>query len=197
MRRLAVLAIALAGAALSGCTMVGAERPLFTAADAGGVRLKPGLWALINPVADTCNVPKTRRIGRWDDCARPFLVGDQFIIALGKSEEGVGPGREIPFQVVAGDPVILQLEAPDDKGPAHSRYAFVAVYPTKAGDNPVRRGVVAFVQCPGAADAPIADLKTVGQNCVASTPKAVRDAAAAQDAAGFPAVWIARDADTR
>jgi hypothetical protein len=125
-----VLAAAMACLGLQACAVVGAERPLFTAADAAGApALRPGLWAM--PEADCQGFDPARPADTWPECANMIIVRPGTVGGDEHEKDGSIKKRELAYVLAAGDPRILQLAAPDDRKPDEPAYLFVGVHPGK------------------------------------------------------------------
>jgi hypothetical protein len=172
---------------LAACTVVGSERALFTEADRAAWPIKPGVWALIDPEEKSCRKPTDVRYERWPKCAIPVVIRrDVLILPKGG---GTTETVRLAYLLAAGDPMIVQFTAPDDRAPDEPAYAYAALRATKADGS---AGLVAFPDCPKD-DAPVKDIKTTPKGCLAATAAAVRAVAARPDAETAPAYWVGRE----
>ncbi|MDO8801736.1 hypothetical protein [Phenylobacterium sp.] len=123
LRMVAVLCAALS---LSACAVVSSERPLFSIADSEGAPiLKPGLWAL--PVGD-CKFSLRVSALKWPDCANATLVTGASLFGGKRDAAGVFPQAMI-YRLASGEPVILQVEAPADRGPGDPKVIYLGLRP--------------------------------------------------------------------
>ena len=114
------------GLGLSGCVVVGSDNPLFSQADARGAALRPGVWSIPD---DNCQFDPTQPLAKWPSCGNPTVVeGGRIKGGFGKADKAP---QSIAYVLAAGDPVVMQLEAPDDRKPDDPRYVYAAVQPER------------------------------------------------------------------
>jgi hypothetical protein len=102
----------LAAALLGGCTIVGSDKPLFTAADSiGAPVLRPGLWAMPN---DDCDFDETSPAKGWPDCANATTVTADRLSGGERGPSGKAKGA-LAYRIATGDPPGLQVAAPEDE----------------------------------------------------------------------------------
>lgn len=105
-----------AGLALSGCSMVTSDRPLFGAADSTGAPvLRPGVWAM--PGEANCTFDPKAPSATWPKCANPTVVSATTFSNGGAPGEGP---QTLAYLLAGGDPPVLQVAAPvgEKDGPA-------------------------------------------------------------------------------
>ncbi len=111
---------------VSGCVIVGSDQPLFGSGDIGHAVLRNGVWALPD---DNCQFEPSQPAVRWPQCANPTQVTDGRLTGgFGKADK---PPQTIAIVLADGDPVVLQLEAPDDRKPDDPRYVYAALEPIR------------------------------------------------------------------
>jgi hypothetical protein len=124
------LAAAILCLGLQACSMVGAEKPLFAAADAAGAPpLRPGLWAM--PETGCQGFDPAQPADKWPGCANMIIVRTGTVGGDEHEDDGSIKKRELAYVLAAGDPRILQLAAPDDRKPDEPPYLFLGVKPSK------------------------------------------------------------------
>jgi len=101
--------LAFAGLALlAACNVPVTKAPLFFAADeAGGPRLRPGVWQLGRE--DVCRFDPGKPFNEWPDCAGAGVVSPGQVIG----HDAKKPKDELettPFIFAAGDPRIIQVK---------------------------------------------------------------------------------------
>ena len=130
MWRLSMLVLALA---LGGCNMVVSDTPWFTTADeAGGPRLREGLWA--GPPDAGCTFKESDPADQWPKCANGILLKDHRMTPLGK--QGASATMNIgAYVLAAGPPPIWQMRlTPSDALPMGGdlpQYIYLGFAPTK------------------------------------------------------------------
>jgi hypothetical protein len=121
------LLIGLVSALLGGCSIVGSDEPLFTAADSVGAPvLRPGLWAMPN---ENCDYKEASPADGWPRCANATVVTADRIAGGERGPSGETKGS-LAYRIAAGDPPILQVAAPEDEkdGP---RFIYAGMRSTK------------------------------------------------------------------
>ncbi len=120
------LAIGLLALLLCGCVPVGSDKPLFSAADAGGPGLRPGLWSIPN---DKCVFDPATPVAAWPSCANATEVRDGRLIGgFGKTD---GPAQSLDYVLSTGDPAVVQLKAPPDRKATDPEYVYFGLEPTQ------------------------------------------------------------------
>lgn len=105
---LALLAVTLLG----GCTIVGSDKPLFTATDSVGAPvLRPGLWAMPN---DDCDYDEASPAKGWPECANATVVTADRLSGGERGPSGKTKGA-LAYRIATGDPPGLQVAAPEDE----------------------------------------------------------------------------------
>jgi len=174
------LFLAAAMATLSGCHLVGSDRPMFTGAEGeAGPALKPGLWAVVEP---GCKFNTSSSPQKWPACATPVVLGD------GSARDGrAAADGPMAVTVAGGDPVIVQAQSSE---PGAARFAFLGLRPL-AMDSAgyVSRARVWPALCddprgrPGRL--PTGLVPTRSGDCMARAPGPVRRAVAQSEAWSF------------
>ena len=181
------LLIVLAALGLSACNLVYTEKPLWTAADSRGApKLKPGVW--INPKPDCVFEPTQTPL---PECAHAASVtAEAFGPPPGEAPVPAGEPDRLPYVLVAGDPLVMQVEL--DLKKATRRWLYVGVRPMKTD----RRGRIVemrfwLAQCGPpppkggerfVTNEPLAGLKVVENDCIPESAAAVFRAAKASEA---------------
>lgn len=164
----------------TGCVVVGSDEPLFGAADAGTPQLRSGVWSMPH---DKCEFDPAVPAADWPSCANPTIVRPGSM--LGGFGDKDGP-QTLGFVLAAGDPQVLQVEAPADRKPNEPRYVFAGLRALELDEQGRAVGVrVWLALCfmpPMKADAPEPKpfpgltLKQGDSYCRASSPGPVREA---------------------
>ena len=192
---LRIVAVLCAALSLSACAVVSSERPLFSAADAPGAPvLKAGLWAM--PVGD-CKFSLRGSALKWPECANGAYVSPSALVG-GKRDASGAFSEALNYRLAAGDPAILQIEAPADREPGDPKVIYLGVRPLAAdGDGRVTKARVWLALC---AKPPLMDGGSLGkpaklmpgltaikgrEECLARTTTAVRNAARQSEAWAF------------
>ena len=191
LRMVAVLCAALS---LSACAVVSSERPLFSIADSEGAPIpKPGLWAL--PVGDCKFSPRASAL-KWPDCANATLVTATSLFGGKRDAAGVFPQAMI-YRLASGEPVILQVEAPADRGPGDPKVIYLGVRPLASdGQGLITSARVWLTLCakPSRIDSDLGKPTKLApgltpikgrEECRAASPAAVRNAARESEAWAF------------
>lgn len=201
--------------ALGSCNEVITQAPMFSRADAAGAPpFRSGVW---RELSDTpCGFDALKPVMRWPTCAAGFLIIDGTFADY----EDKGGRRELTpagdVLLAGGAPLILQFGPENGDASANKSYFYAGVRATKQDD---QGRIIAYsawsVECgpPPTKDAKTPDGKpgrsgTVeplpgltmdadGDNCTASSPQAIRAAAAASGkwATTQSLVWV-RDGDS-
>ncbi|MDB5431059.1 MAG: hypothetical protein JWP35_2175 [Caulobacter sp.] len=190
---LRMLAIVAAGLALQACTIVGSDKPLFSAADTvGAPALRPGLWAM--PESDCKGFDPARPASQWPECANKIIVRPGTVGGDEKQDDGSIKKRELSYVLAGGNPRILQLAAPADRKADDPAFLYVGVRPLKT-DNKGRliESQIWLVLCeePPDEDHPFAEHKSHplpgmkvmpdDRGCLAEAQGPVREAAKASE----------------
>ena len=192
---LRIVAVVWAALSLSACAVVSSDRPLFSPLDAAGAPiLKPGLWAM--PVGD-CRFSMRGPALKWPDCANGAYVGPSTLVG-GKRDAAGAFSNALDYRLAAGDPAVLQIEAPADRDPGDPKVIYLGVRPLASdGDGRVTKARVWLALCakPPAMDAgdrskptklPVGLSAIKGpEECQARTQAAVRNAARQSEAWAF------------
>lgn len=185
---------------LGGCNLVISEQPWFTEGQAGP-RLRPGVWVNLDPAG--CTFDFAQPVENWPECAEPMIVrGDDYILREEADREGPPRWQTVRHLVVAGTPLIDQIEWRDkDETGERTRkvYFYTGLAPTAyAADGAITEVKRWLVQCGPMNPAPrkpksgprpqtvtkrpFPGLKVEGTNCTAANAEAVRGAAKASEA---------------
>ncbi|WP_340644192.1 hypothetical protein, partial [Phenylobacterium sp.] len=142
---LRIVAVFFAALSLSACAVVSSERPLFSPADTSGARvLKPGLWAM--PVGD-CKFSLRGSALKWPECANGAYVSSSALVG-GKRDASGAFSDAVNYRLAAGDPGILQIEAPADREPGDPKVIYLGIRPLAAdGDGRVTKARVWLALC--------------------------------------------------
>jgi hypothetical protein len=184
--------IGLVSALLGGCSIVGSDAPLFTAADSAGAPvLRPGLWAMPN---ENCDYKEASPASGWPRCANATVVTPERLAGGERGPSGETKGS-LAYRIAAGDPPVLQVSAPEDEkeGP---RFIYAGMRSTKSdkkGRITEARIWLALCTKPPRFDGPkVPDPATEklpeglearpGGACIAKTAEAVRAAVARSEA---------------
>lgn len=188
LRIIVVLGLALGAA---GCGVVSSERPLFTAADSVGAPvLRPGLWAVIEPA---CKFNPRSPAVSWPKCVSAVVVGPSTLVDVKRSDdESASEPTVQTYRLVAGDPVVVQIQTPPEPG------AFYYGLRPMASDGQGRITNVRFWYARCEAPTPVGDtakrrklltglypIKGQEAGCLARAPAAVRNAVRLSEAWAF------------
>lgn len=203
--------------ALGSCNEVVTEAPMFSRADAAGAPpMRSGVWRELSD--SPCAFDSKTPAPSWPTCASAFVIVDGAFAAY---EEKDGRRALTPVADVllaGGTPLILQFGSggAGSAAPGDKSYGYAGVRVNRRDD---LGRVVAFtfwdVECgpPPAADAKTPDgepgrsgtvaplpgltMDKEGNDCSATSPRAVRDAAAASErwATSQSVAWV-RDGDS-
>lgn len=117
--------IALVGLLVSGCAIVTSETALFEAADsAGAPTIRPGVWTLAP--ADCAFDPRFP-IAAWPSCANATVVT---ATTIGNGHEKT-PEDHVIYLVAAGDPLVVQMQAPKNHDKNDPNYVYAGLRPTE------------------------------------------------------------------
>lgn len=192
---LRIVALFWVALSLSACAVVSSERPLFSVADGEGAPiLKPGLWAA--PVGD-CKFSLRGSALKWPDCANAMVLTANALIG-GKRDAAGAFAETLGYRMVGGDPAILQIEAPPDRGPGDPKVIYLGVRPLASdGQGLITGARVWLTLC---AKPPLAEGGDLSQparlmpgltalkgrdECLARTPATVRNATRQSEAWAF------------
>ncbi len=187
--------------ALAGCqNFVVSQAPWFTGRDeAGAAPLRQGLWALDH--GDECRFDERRPMEQWPDCAQAFVIRSGETLRV-QNVTGTEHGRKAedyewasqPYVLASGNPRIYQRENCATFNPVEYpyEYCYDALRPSKVDSNGSITGFVIWTIYCGPLSPPtrkkgsvgetdrelFPELRVYGQNCIADSAQAVRDAAA-------------------
>ena len=118
-------AVCCMGLMTSACVMVGSDKPLFSAADASGAALRPGIWEL---QGDDCKFDPARPVTTWPECANGMIVTPTRLTGgFGKAD----PPQTMSYVLAGGDPPVIQLAAPQDRKPEDPSFLYAGVRPSR------------------------------------------------------------------
>lgn len=203
--------------ALCACGMVSSDRPLFGAPDTRDAPvLKAGLWALVEP---GCKFNLRNPPTKWPDCAQAIELRDGTARDVKPNSSGERD-EPVSYLLAAGDPAILQAQAPKDPGARKAPFVYFGLRPLASDlDGTIIRARIwpalcAKPQPDGAAGPPARPARLLPglvagkdalANCLARGQGPVRNAVAqseawsftgAKDEAGLTAYWL-RDESRR
>lgn len=191
-------AVCCMGLMTSACVIVGSDKPLFTAADAQGMALRPGLWTMPD---DTCKYDPVQPVSAWPSCANGMvLTATQLTGGFGKSD----PPQTMAYLLAGGDPPVVQVTAPPDRKPDDPYFIYAGLRPGRTDSSgrivEARVWLAACFKPPTdlnskAAPRPFVGLtlKKGASYCKAVEPEAVRNAVAKSEVLSVKGdkLWVA------
>jgi hypothetical protein len=112
---------------LGACSIVTSQAPLFSAADgAGAPKFKPGVWSMPD---NNCDFDPKSPPPTWPKCANATLVTGT---TLGDVPGGGASKQTVTYLLAAGDPVVLQLQAPAERDPTDPVFVYAGLRPTES-----------------------------------------------------------------